>query len=108
MKRHTLLRTLSPFAHCCESGGHAEFLLGFPGSSNGSGHAGRVTLPVSEVLASAFYSFGPVAGSVCLPPLSKINAPLQFPNIGLQTCFPMFGIIPYSPPAVAGENATLR
>ena len=36
------------------------------------------TLPLcSEVLASAFVldGFGPVAGAVCLPPISKINAP---------------------------------
>ena len=33
----------------------------------------------SEVLASAFVldGFGPVAGAVCLPPMSKINAPLM-------------------------------
>ena len=52
--------------------------MGIPGSSEGSGHAGRVTHPLcSEVLASAFVldGFGPVAGAVCLPPMSKINAP---------------------------------
>ena len=50
--------------------------MGFPGSSDWSGHASRVTLPLcSEVLASTDHSirFSPVVGARCRPPMSKIT-----------------------------------
>ena len=72
MKRHTLLRT-------CRDPFGISRLLG------GERSRRSVTLPLcSEVLASAFVldGFGPVAGAVCLPPISKIKphlwlSPLQ-------------------------------
>ena len=41
----------------------------------------ETALPISEVLASAFYGFGPVAGALRLPPLSKSKPRFSFQTL---------------------------